>query len=232
MSSSSSTVGSNAFSSDMDESKFLKRDRVLRWAQIGLSSLIAVTAVVIIPCEAVPFHHYKTTAKWATAGLVLWPQNLDTRPTVAAISCGAVIAILNIIYVVAALLPSPHSRIRLLNASSALLAFAGFITALVGVLFIIYRPSSKYPTGFTKNETLSSWTCKWDKSSTAPIHFARDCHATHAGFALLCLVLALEICMGIASAVGTWLQRDVGRRREEQAQLEKLEIATKQVYRN
>lgn len=38
--------------------------------------------------------------------------------------------------------------------------------------------------------------------------------------------------MGIAAAVGTWFQRGVSRRRAEQFQLEKLEIATKQVFRN
>lgn len=67
--------------------------------------------------------------------------------------------------------------------------------------------------------------------SLSPIHFARDCHSTRAGFALLCSLLGLEIFMGIGAAVGAWFQRDVSRRREEQVQLEKLDIATKQVYR-
>ena len=106
MSSGSSTTGSNAFSTDMDESTFLKRNRVLHWVQLGLSSLIFVVAIAVIPCEAVPYHHYKSTAKWASSGLALWPQNLDTRPTIAALSCGCVVAVLNLIYVIAALLPS------------------------------------------------------------------------------------------------------------------------------
>lgn len=108
----SSLVGSNAFSSDMDESTFLKRNRVLYWIQLGLSILIFVVAVAIIPCEAVPFQHYKSTTKWDTAGLVLWPQNFDIRPTVAAISCGCIIALLNITYVILALLPSVSTIIR------------------------------------------------------------------------------------------------------------------------
>jgi hypothetical protein len=36
--------------------------------------------------------------------------------------------------------------------------------------------------------------------------------------------------MGLVAAVGIWFQRDVAGRRADQ--LEKLEIATKQVYRN
>lgn len=68
--------------------------------------------------------------------------------------------------------------------------------------------------------------------TTTPIHFARDCHDTRAGFALLCVVLGLEILMGIGAAFGSYFQRDVSRRREGQFQLEKLEIATKQIYRS
>ncbi|KAJ5925832.1 hypothetical protein N7454_007342 [Penicillium verhagenii] len=235
MGSESSITGSNAFSSDMDESKFLKRNRVLHWARLGLSLLIFIAAVAIVSCEAVPFHHYKNTVKWASSGLALWPLNLDIRPTVAAISCGCIIGFFHLAYVVAALLPLPYSRIKLLNSYSSVSATAGFLTALIGLVFIIYRPSSTYPTGFTDSQTLHSWTCKWRESAsdeTTPIHFARDCRATRAGFGLLCLTLGLEIFMGIAAAVGTWFQRDVGRRREEQVQLEKLEIATKQVYKN
>lgn len=42
----------------------------------------------------------------------------------------------------------------------------------------------------------------------------------------------MEVLMGIVAVVGTWFQRGVSRRRAEQFQLEKLEIATKQVFRN
>jgi len=37
--------------------------------------------------------------------------------------------------------------------------------------------------------------------------------------------------MGVGAALGSFYQRDVSRRREEELQLEKLEIATKQAYR-
>lgn len=69
-------------------------------------------------------------------------------------------------------------------------------------------------------------------NATIPAGFARDCRNTRAGFGLLCALLGLEILMGASAAIGFWFQRDVGRRREEQDQLEKLEIATKQVYRS
>lgn len=38
--------------------------------------------------------------------------------------------------------------------------------------------------------------------------------------------------MGVGAAMGSYFQRDVSRRRDEEFQLEKMEVATKQVYRN
>lgn len=109
------------------------------------------------------------------------------------------------------------------------------MTALVGILFVIYLPSSDYPAGFSRNETLHSWTCKWQTGTSgtkAPRHFDRDCVNTRAGFVLLCVLVGMETLLGLVAAVGIWFQRDVARRRAEQSQLEKLEIATKQVYRS
>lgn len=100
MSSNASTAGS------MDESKFLKRNRALHWVRLALSFLVTAGAVAVIACEAVPLQHYKTTAQWASDGLALWPLNLDIRPTIAALACGCVIAVLNLVYMIVALLPS------------------------------------------------------------------------------------------------------------------------------
>ncbi|KAJ5188081.1 hypothetical protein N7491_004406 [Penicillium cf. griseofulvum] len=236
MTSNSSLAGSGtAYSSDMEESNFLKRNRIIHFVRLGLSFLTFGIAIAVVACEAPPLRHYKHTSQWASVGLALWPLNFDLRPTTAAIVCGCIISILNLVYIAAALLPSPHSRIKPLNIYASTSAVAGFLTALVGILFIIYRPSADYPAGFSKNETLHSWTCKWKtgtSSVTAPYHFDRDCINTRAGFVLLCILVGMEVLMGLAAAAGTWYQRDVARRRAEQSQLEKLEIATKQASRD
>ncbi|KAJ5826616.1 hypothetical protein N7447_003379 [Penicillium robsamsonii] len=236
MTSTSSLTGSGtAYSSDMEESNFLKRSRIIHFARLGLSFLTFSIAIAVVGCEAPPLRHYKHTSQWASAGLALWPLNFDLRPTTAAIACGCIISILNLVYIAAALLPSPHSRIKPLNIYASASAVAGFLAALVGILFIIYLPSSDYPAGFSKNETLHSWTCKWKtgtSSISTPHHFDRDCINTRAGFVLLCVLVGMEVLMGLVAAAGTWYQRDVTRRRAEQVQLEKLEIATKQTYHN
>ena len=62
---------------------------------------------------------------------------------------------------------------------------------------------------------------------TIPAGFARDYRDTHAGFSLLCALLGLEIVLGAYAIFGSWLQRDVERRRSGQDQLEKVEISMK-----
>jgi hypothetical protein len=132
----------------------------------------------------------------------------------------------------------PYSLIKPLNIYASVSALAGFATALISVLFIIYRPSSDYPAGFNENETLHSWTCKWKTGTSgisSPSHFDRDCTSTRAAFVLLCVLVGMEALMGIVGVVGIWFQRDVSRRRIGQSQLTQLDFATKDTkdgYRN
>ncbi|KAG2421046.1 hypothetical protein HFD88_000662 [Aspergillus terreus] len=220
--------------SDAQESTFLKRARLLRWVQIGLAILVFAAAVSAVGCEAVPLQHYRRTSAFEHVELYLWPLNLDVRPTVAILACGCVIAFLALAHLIIALLPSPHSRIRRSNFAATATAAAGLIAALVGVLFAIYQPGSHKPSGFSGDETLHSWTCKWksvrgeSSAVSAPAHFARDCAVTEAGFALLCALIGLEVILGAVAGAGIWLERGVSRQREdERLQLEKIETTAK-----
>lgn len=91
---------------------------------------------------------------------------------------------------------------------------------------MIYLPSSTYPPGFTYNETLQSWTCKWKtaphhnpgNSQNPPIqepsHFTRDCIKARAGIALMGILIGLGVVMGVTAGVGFWLERRVKRQRK------------------
>ncbi|KAL4880920.1 hypothetical protein BJY04DRAFT_190375 [Aspergillus karnatakaensis] len=245
MASAASLAGSYHAScaSDHEESSFLKRIRLLHWVRLGLSFLALAISVSIIACEAVPYQHYRDTSSYENFGLYLWPLNFDLRPTIAILACGCVIAFLSLIFIVVALLPSPHSHIRRVNLAAVATSTAGFITSLVGLVFAIYLPGSSYPNTFTSVETLHSWTCKWKAShdlplgfsdfsnetlSPAPANFARDCSATYAAFVLLGFLIGLQVLLGGAAAAGTWLELSVARQRgQDQYQLEKVETTFK-----
>ncbi|KAL4934548.1 uncharacterized protein BDV17DRAFT_9674 [Aspergillus undulatus] len=228
--------------SNEEESSFLKRIRLLHWVRLGLSFLALAVSVSVIACEAVPYRHYRETSKFEDVGLYLWPLNFDVRPTIAILACGCAIAFLSSVFIVVALLPSPHSHIRRANLAAVATSASGFIASLVGLVFSIYLPGSSYPTGFGNVETLHSWTCKWKAShdlplgfssldeivSPAPANFARDCAATHAGFILLGFLIALEIILMIAAGAGTWLELSVAKQRGQgQYHLEKVETTFK-----
>ncbi|KAL2824957.1 hypothetical protein BDW59DRAFT_81424 [Aspergillus cavernicola] len=244
MASTASLAGSYHAScaSDQEESNFLKRIRFLHWVRLGLAFLALGISVSIIACEGVPYRHYQNTSSYENVGLYLWPLNLDLRPTIAILACGCVIAFLSVFFIVVALLPSPHSHIRRVNMAAVATSASGFIAALVGLVFAIYLPGSSYPDNFGDVETLHSWTCKWkvshslpmgfsgdnETASPAPASFARDCSATYAGFILLGFLIGLEIIMGIAAALGTWLELSVARQRgQDQYHLEKVETTFK-----
>lgn len=105
MSSDSVTDSSHPYSSDMEESKFLKRSRLIHVLRLVLSFLTLCIALAVIACEAQPLQHYKNTSQWAVSGLTLWPLNCDIRPTIAAIACGSIICVFSLAYIIAAFIP-------------------------------------------------------------------------------------------------------------------------------
>lgn len=105
MSSDSIADSGHAYSSDMEEAKFLKRSRIIHVLRLVLSFLTLCISLAVIACEVQPLQNYKNTSQWAVSGLTLWPLNFDIRPTIAAIACGTIISVLNLAYIIAAFIP-------------------------------------------------------------------------------------------------------------------------------
>lgn len=57
----------------------------------------------------------------------------------------------------------------------------------------------------------------------APAHFARDCAASRAGFALTCALVGLEVVMGITAAAGYLFMKRMAKRRNAEMS-ETLEV--------
>jgi hypothetical protein len=98
--------------SDADESKYLKRVQYLRWVRLGLGVLLFSIAISILGCESVPYQHYRRTSAYEKVWLYLWPLNFDIRPSIALLSCGCLIAFMNLAYIVIALLPSVSQLVK------------------------------------------------------------------------------------------------------------------------
>lgn len=114
MSSITSLQGSHAPSaaSDEDESTYIQRTRILHWIRIGLCMVVFALAIASIGAEGHPLRYYNKTVRYEEMHLPLWPENLELRPTIALITCGIIISLQSLIYVVVALLPSVGFRVQ------------------------------------------------------------------------------------------------------------------------
>lgn len=84
----------------------MKRIRTLCCLRLSIALISLAIALAVIGCEAEPLRHYKRTSEYARIWLYLWPLNLDLRPTIALLSCGCVVALLDLGYAIVALMPS------------------------------------------------------------------------------------------------------------------------------
>ncbi|KAF3481088.1 Swr1p complex component Swc5 [Arthroderma uncinatum] len=225
MSPASSITGSNAPSaaSDHDESKYLSRGRMIHWTRIALSSLSFVLAVVVVSCEGHALNYYKTTARYDKWYLSLWPKQLDLSPSIAIIVCGTILLVFNMAYTTVALLPSPRSRVLLLNYFISFIAFSGFIATVAAVSTSVIAYNPRYSAGGAQlGQTLNSWTCTWgfadgvdaDGAKIAPVvNFGRLCRETRASFAIMCVLIVIQFLSCLSVGCGWWLEVEMNKKR-------------------
>ncbi|OJD19624.1 hypothetical protein AJ78_00481 [Emergomyces pasteurianus Ep9510] len=208
--------------SDEDESAYLRRAKIFHWTRISISGLIFAVAVAVIGCEVRSLRFYQQTNPFKNWGLVLWPEQLDLRPTTALIACGSIIALLTLAYLIISFLPSPHARIILLNTLITVVALSGLIAAIAAIAFTSTVTDPRINQGDNVGETIRTWTCKWGyadgrdgegKPVEATDEFGRLCRETHASFALMCVLIVLEAVLGVAAALGWWLEFGMERKR-------------------
>ncbi|EEH34217.2 hypothetical protein PAAG_05266 [Paracoccidioides lutzii Pb01] len=227
--SSSSFVGSNHGSqattlsaSDEDESIYLSRTKIFHWIRTFISGLIFAIAVAVIGCEARSLRFYQETSPFKEWGLVLWPEYLDLRPTTALIACGSIIAVLTLAYLIMASLPSPHSRVILLNVIITIVALSGLIAAISAIAFTSTVTDPRMNNGDNVGETIRTWTCKWGFPGGVDTHgkpvnatdaFGRLCRETHTSFSLMCVLIVLQAILGVAAAFGWWMDFGMERKR-------------------
>jgi hypothetical protein len=78
---------------ELEQQKTTKMVRIVESARLGLAVLALLSAVVIVGTSAETLSVYNKTHLSQDFFLALWPTNFDTRPTVALVTCGVIIAI-------------------------------------------------------------------------------------------------------------------------------------------
>ncbi|WEW54631.1 hypothetical protein PRK78_000051 [Emydomyces testavorans] len=228
MSSTSSLRGAHAPStaSDEDESTYIRRTRILQWVRMGLCAAMVVLAVAAVGAEGHPLRYYNKTVQYEKMYLSLWPENIEMRPTIALIACGSIIALQSLVYLIVALLPSPRSRIFILNSLVTATAIGGFIAALIAVIFTLVYTNPRTVNGTYRGETIHSWTCTWGFANgkdvngdkiDGVVNFAQLCRETRASFTLMCILLLLQFMLCVSAGAGWFLEIEVKKKRDEGA---------------
>ncbi|PGG98193.1 hypothetical protein AJ80_09571 [Polytolypa hystricis UAMH7299] len=211
-----------SFASNEEESTYLVRSRLLHWTRVGLSVMIIGAAAAAAGLEGRPLHYFHQTRPYSDLWLYLWPEHLDLRPSHAAVACAGIITFLTLCYLVVSFLPSPHSRTMLLNIFASFVGFAGVVVSIISVALSSALANPHTVDGTELGETINTWTCKWSFADgkdhigdavDATDGFGRYCRETRASFALMCVLIVLEVVFLGATGCGYWLEAKMGKKR-------------------
>ncbi|KAI1435748.1 hypothetical protein GGR50DRAFT_283132 [Xylaria sp. CBS 124048] len=137
------------------DKKQLGRARLFDSVRLGLSSVAFLAGITILGTSANALMVYDQTHVSRDFNLPLWPDALNTQPTVALVAAGVIVVVVNLVSLV-------FSRVNSLRAPSpahTILAFTvpfiGFAVSLIAVcLFYAVDASSTV-------DTIQSWSCRW-----------------------------------------------------------------------
>jgi len=93
----------------VEQQKATKMIRLVESARLGLTVLALLSAVAIVGTSAETLGVYNKTHIGEDYFLPLWPTDFDIRPTIALITCGAIIVLTSAISVAVSKIPAVRS---------------------------------------------------------------------------------------------------------------------------
>ena len=85
--------------------KSVRKARVVESVRLGLTTLALLAGVTILGTSADTLSVYNTTHLGQDYFLPLWPTNFDIRPTIALVTCSAIIFVVSAVSIVVSKLP-------------------------------------------------------------------------------------------------------------------------------
>ncbi|KAI9802148.1 MAG: hypothetical protein M1833_002069 [Piccolia ochrophora] len=211
---------------DEREAQHLLNRRRLRHLRSGLNVLALILSIAILGCTGHAYQIYNDTSFAARYWLPLWPKDMDIRPTHAMIASSTIIAFMSLSVLAVTFVPTPHSRITLLNHLSALTGVNGLILAVFNVA---YNQTASA-------DTIMSWSCRYTyASSESHVNYQRACDETvrfppllriltllHdstlsfvqvASFDMMVALIGVETLVLASAALGFWMESRIDKMR-------------------
>lgn len=91
---------------EIEQQKHNKTIRLVESARLGLTVLSLLSALVIVSTSSETLGVYNRTHLGENFFLALWPTDFDIRPTIALVTCGAIILVISAISLAASKIPA------------------------------------------------------------------------------------------------------------------------------
>ncbi|KAF8861866.1 hypothetical protein BDZ45DRAFT_739739 [Acephala macrosclerotiorum] len=180
---------------------------------LGLTVLALLSSVTIVGTSAETLQVYNTTRLGEGHFLSIWPSEFDIRPTIALVTCGAIILASSILSLVAARVPAIANKTLIATSLALLLPSISLLAALISTSFFYGVNASS--TTFS----LQSWTCQWaDISMDVKPHWGTLCKESKVALYLSIMMIPLQllvlgtVVVGFLGRVKGWV---VGRKAED-----------------
>ncbi|KAH8595613.1 hypothetical protein B0O99DRAFT_511537 [Bisporella sp. PMI_857] len=191
--------GSNDQRSEFETRDDDRKSAILRIAEsvrLGLTVLALLAGLTILGTAAATLQVYNTTSLTTDFKLSMWPQEFDIRPTVALVTCGAIIFLSSTVSIITSKIPSIRNPLTIL-LSTFLFPTVSLIAGLTAIS--IYYGVNTSNTSYS----LQTWSCQFSHISLdVKPHFGALCKESKTALYLSVMIIPLEILVLGAGVLG------------------------------
>jgi len=176
--------------------------RMVESARLGLTLLGLLAAITIVGTSGDTLMVFNSTTLSGAFNLSLWPTDFDIRPTVALVTCGAVVVLASIMSLAVSKIPATRNHPLIHGAISLLAPTVCLIAALVGTSFFygVNRSNTSY--------SLQAWTCQWSAVSiNVKPHWGTLCKESKVALYLSVILIPAEVLVLASAAYGAFLEK-------------------------
>ncbi|CZT50448.1 uncharacterized protein RSE6_11431 [Rhynchosporium secalis] len=162
--------------------------RAVESVGLGLTVLALLLSVTIVGTAGDTLGVYNKTTLGSGFPIALWPRDFDLRPTVALVTCGTIIMLSSITFLIATKVPA-IKKINLLSTGISYLSpTVSLVVSLVATSFFYGVNASE------TNHSLQSWSCQWASiDMDVQPHWSTLCKESKTALYLTVVIIPLQV---------------------------------------
>ncbi|KAK2630070.1 hypothetical protein QTJ16_000890 [Diplocarpon rosae] len=173
--------------------------RLVESVGLGLMVLALASSIAIVATAGDTLGVYNKTTLGPEFPLALWPRDFDLRPTVALVTCGTIMTLCSVAFLLATKVPVIKNAHLVAAGISYLAPAVSLVAALVGTVFFYGVDASE------TNSSLQSWSCQWASiDMDVQPHWETLCAESRIALYLTIMLIPLQVSVLGAMA---WSQR-------------------------